>query len=118
MTKITKWLKLIDQIYQNDTFLDFKYIKIKGQNWIPTFVMMHLLKKRFVKIPVLICTWKTYVPYETMLKRIVGSSCSSSNKINKVVNDNRNHYMSIVMDAIIRVLWCVKKPIQPKSLNC
>ena len=34
-----------------------------------------------------------------MLKRIIGSTSSSSN-IYKVINDNRNYYKSMVIDAM------------------
>jgi len=40
-----------------------------------------------------------YVPYETMLERIIGST-SSSNNTHEVVDDNSNRYRSMVIDAM------------------
>ena len=44
-------------------------------------------------------TWRTYVPYETMVERMVGSTSNSSN-VYVVVDDNSNFYTSIVIDAM------------------
>jgi len=40
-----------------------------------------------------------YVPYETMVERIVGST-SSSRSMHRAVDDNSNHYRSMVIDAM------------------
>jgi hypothetical protein len=42
---------------------------------------------------------KPYVPYETMVERMVGSTSTSSN-VCEVVDDNSNPYKSIVMDLM------------------
>ena len=42
---------------------------------------------------------KPYVPYETMIQRMVGSTFSSNNMYG-VVDDHSNCYKSIVIDAI------------------
>ena len=50
--------------------------------------MMHLLKKRFVeKYLYLFAYGEPYVPYETMLERIFGSTSTFRN-IHEVVDDN------------------------------
>jgi len=64
--------------YNNKKFLD------------PAISTMHLLqKKAYEKIVVLVCTWRTYVPYDTMVERIVSSTSSSSN-VHEVVDDGCN----------------------------
>ena len=40
-----------------------------------------------------------YIPYKTMVKRMIGSSSSSSN-MHEIVDDNGYSYRSMVMDAI------------------
>jgi hypothetical protein len=40
-----------------------------------------------------------YVPYKTMIERIIESTSSSSN-VDEVVDDNNNPYMNMVMDVI------------------
>jgi hypothetical protein len=61
---------------------------------------MHLLQKRFKEK--YLC-WFThgepYVPYEAMIKSIVGST-SSSNNMHGVVDDNSSPYRNIVIDVI------------------
>ena len=42
---------------------------------------------------------ESYVPNKTILERIVGTTSSCSN-IYEVVDDNSNHYISIMMDAM------------------
>jgi hypothetical protein len=42
---------------------------------------------------------KPYVPYETMLEKIDGSTSSSGN-IHNIINDYSNHYRSIMMDEM------------------
>ena len=67
----------------------------------PDVVMMHLLqKKRFMdKYLCWIAHREPYVPYETMVEKIVRST-SSSSSVHRVVDDNSNHYKSMVMDVI------------------
>jgi hypothetical protein len=78
-------------------------------------VTMYLLKKVYREIPPIRCCddssfkngfvekylyWFThnepYVPYKTMLEKIVGSTSSSSN-IYEVIDDNNNCYRSMVI---------------------
>jgi len=40
-----------------------------------------------------------YVPYETMVKRIVGST-SSSRSMHRAIDYNSNHYRSMAIDAM------------------
>jgi hypothetical protein len=40
-----------------------------------------------------------FVPNESMIKRVVGSTSSASN-VHEVVNDNSNPYRNMIMDAI------------------
>ena len=62
--------------------------------------MIHLLQKGFIEKYLCWFTHKEpYFPYETMVEWMVGST-SSSNNIDKVVDDNSNSYMSIVMDVM------------------
>ena len=42
---------------------------------------------------------KPYVPYKTMIERMVELTSSSSN-VYEVVNDNSNYYRSMIMDAM------------------
>jgi len=63
-------------------------------------VTMHLLQKWFTEKYFCWFTYgEPYVPYETMIERMVGSTSSSSN-VHGVVNDNNNCYSSMVMDAM------------------
>jgi len=63
-------------------------------------VTMHLLTKGFIED--YLC-WYThgelFVPNESMLERVVGSTSSASN-MHEVGNDNSNPYRNMVMDAI------------------
>jgi hypothetical protein len=62
--------------------------------------MMHLLLKGFMeKYLYWFAHEKPYVPYKTMVKMMVGST-SSSNNVYEVVNNNINHYRSMIMDAM------------------
>jgi hypothetical protein len=57
-------------------------------------------KKRFVEK--YLCWFAHREPcvrYETILERVVGSTSTSSN-IHEVIDDNNNHYRSMVMDAM------------------
>jgi lysine/ornithine N-monooxygenase len=61
---------------------------------------MHLLQKGFMEQ--YLCWYahiEPYVPYETMVERIAGST-SSANNVYEVVNDNSNLYRTMVMDTI------------------
>jgi hypothetical protein len=40
-----------------------------------------------------------YVPYKTMLERVIEST-SSSNNMHRVVDDNSNYYKNMIMDAM------------------
>jgi hypothetical protein len=66
----------------------------------PDVVTMHLLYKEFVKE--YLC-WhvheEPFVPHETMVERMVGSTSNASN-VHIVVNDNNNPYRTMVMDAM------------------
>ena len=63
-------------------------------------VMIHPFKKGFFKKYLYWYTYgETYVPYETLLERMIGSTSSSSN-IYGFTDDNSNSYTSIVMDKI------------------
>ena len=41
-----------------------------------------------------------YVPYDTMVEMMVGSTSSFSN-VYKVIDDNNNHYRSMIMNTMI-----------------
>ena len=66
----------------------------------PNVVTIHLLQKRFMEKYLY---WYThgepYVPYDTMLEKIVRSIYSSSN-VYWVIDNNSNPYQNIVMDAM------------------
>jgi hypothetical protein len=62
----------------------------------PNIVTMHLLQKEFIEK--YICM-HTENHHNTTVKRMVGSTYSSSN-MHGVVYDNSNPYRNIVMDAI------------------
>ena len=76
-------------------------VKCKNKKFLQSdVVMMHLLKKGFVKK--YLCWFaygEPYAPYETMIERIVGS-ISSSNNMYEVVDDNSSPYRSMIMDAM------------------
>jgi hypothetical protein len=63
-------------------------------------MMMCLLKIKYVEMYL---RWfahgEPYVPYNTILERIVSSTSSSSN-IHEVVNYNNNRYKSMMIDAM------------------
>jgi len=61
---------------------------------------MHLIQKRFMEK--YLCWFAhgiPYIPYETMVEKMVGSISSSSN-VYVVIDDKRNHYRSMIMDVI------------------
>jgi hypothetical protein len=63
-------------------------------------LMMHLLRKGFVEK--YLCWFayeEPYIPYKTMLERIVGSTSTFRN-INEVVDDNCSRYRSMMIDTI------------------
>jgi len=63
-------------------------------------VTMHLLTKGFMED--YMCWYahrELFVPNESMVERMVGSTSSASN-VHKVVNDNINPYRNMVMDAM------------------
>ena len=63
-------------------------------------VTMHLLQKRLMEK---YSCWYThgepYVPHDTMVERIIGSTSSSSN-VHKVIDNNSNSYRNMVMDVM------------------
>ena len=61
---------------------------------------MHHIKNWFVeKYLCWLLYREPYVPYETMLEKIVGSTSTFSN-IYEVIDDNHNRYKSMVMEAM------------------
>ncbi|KAL9334322.1 hypothetical protein Peur_074461 [Populus x canadensis] len=61
---------------------------------------MHLLTKGFMED--YLCWYahgELFVPNESMVERVVGSTSSASN-VHEVVNDNSNPYRNMVMDAM------------------
>jgi len=63
-------------------------------------VTMHLITKGFMED--YLCWYahrELFVPNESMLERVVGSTSSASN-VHEVVNDNSNPYRNMVMDAM------------------
>ena len=63
-------------------------------------ITMHLLQKGFMdKYLCWFAHGEPYVPYETMVERMVGSTSSSSN-VYRVVDDNNNLFRRMVMDAM------------------
>ena len=63
-------------------------------------VTMHLLTKGFMKD--YMCWYahgELFVPNESMVERVVGSTSSASN-MHEVGNDNSNPYRNMVMDAM------------------
>jgi hypothetical protein len=66
----------------------------------PDVVMMHLLTKGFIED--YLCWYahgELFVPNESMIERVVGSTSSVSN-VHGVVNDNSNPYKNMVMDVM------------------
>jgi hypothetical protein len=63
-------------------------------------VTMHLLQKQLMEK---YSCWYThgepYVPHDTMVERMIGSTSTSSN-VHGVVDDNSNLYRNMVMDAM------------------
>jgi len=63
-------------------------------------VTMHILQKEFIKRYMCWFTDReSYVPHETMIEKMVGSTSSSSN-VHEIVDDNNNSYKNMVMDAM------------------
>jgi hypothetical protein len=63
-------------------------------------VTMHLLTKGFMQD--YLCWYahgELFVPNESMVERVVGSTSSASN-MHEVGNENNNHYRNMVMDAM------------------
>ena len=62
--------------------------------------MMHLLTKGFIED--YLCWYahrELFVPNESMVERVIGSTSSASN-VHEVANDNNNPYKNMVMDAM------------------
>jgi len=60
---------------------------------------MHLLHEGFIEE--YLCWYahgELFVPHETMVERMLGSTSSASN-VHEVVNDNSNPYRTMVMNA-------------------
>jgi len=63
-------------------------------------VTMYFLQKRFMnKYLCWFAHEELYVPYKTMLERVIKST-SSSNNMHRVVDDNSNYYKNMIMDAM------------------
>ena len=81
--------------------ITYSYRRCKNKKFLNLdVVMMHLLKKMLMEI--YLCWFvhrEPYVPNETMIKRMVESTSSSSN-VHGVVDDNSNPYRNMVMDAM------------------
>jgi hypothetical protein len=64
-------------------------------------ITMYLLQKGFLKKYLCLFTYgEPYVPYETMIERMVRSTYSSSN-VYGVIDDNNNNYRCMVIDEIM-----------------
>ena len=66
----------------------------------PDVVTMYFLQKKFMNKQ--LCWFahgEPYVPYKTMLERVIEST-SSSNNMHRVVDDNSNYYKNMIMDAM------------------
>jgi len=73
---------------KNKTFLDLDA------------VTMHLLHKQFIEeYPCWYAHRELFVPYETMVERMVESTSSTSN-VHGVINDHNNPYKTMYMDAM------------------
>ena len=77
------------------------YIHVRGvKKILNNIVTIHLLQKGFMeKYLCWFAHGEPYVPYKTMIERIIESTSSSSN-VDEVVDDNNNPYMNMVMDVI------------------
>jgi hypothetical protein len=77
------------------------YIHVRGvKKILNNIVTIHLLQKGFMeKYLCWFAHGEPYVPYKTMIERIIESTSSSSN-VHEVVDDNNNPYMNMVMDVI------------------
>jgi hypothetical protein len=77
------------------------YIHVRGvKKILNNIVTIHLLQKWFMeKYLCWFAHGEPYVPYKTMIERIIESTSSSSN-VDEVVDDNNNPYMNMVMDVI------------------
>jgi hypothetical protein len=61
---------------------------------------MHLLQKGFVKRYLCWFTHKeSYVPHETIIERMIGSTSSSSN-MHEIIYSNSNPYRTLVIDTM------------------
>jgi len=75
--------------------------RYKNKNFLDSYVVtMHLLQKKIHgEIHVLDAYGEPYVPHDTMVERMVGSTSTSSN-VHGVVDDTSNPYRNMVMDAM------------------
>jgi hypothetical protein len=66
----------------------------------PNIVTIHLLQKEFIEQYMF---WyahrEPYVPHETMVERMIGSTFNASN-VHGVIDDNSNPYRNMVMDMM------------------
>ena len=91
---------LIQKILVKAIFYICKSCKNKTFNSLDV-VMMYLLQKGFMEKYLCLLTYREpYIPYETMIERIVWSTYSSSN-VHGVIDDNSNHYRSMIIDEIM-----------------
>jgi hypothetical protein len=74
-----------------------RYNRYKNKKFLnPDVVTIHLLQKGFMeKYLSWLAHEESYVPYETMVERMIGST-SSSNNLHGVAYDNSNCYRSMV----------------------
>jgi hypothetical protein len=77
------------------------YKRCKNKKFLdPDIVTMYLLQKKFMEEYLY---WyahgEPFVPHETMIKRIIGSTSSASN-VYGIVDNNNNPYRTMVMDAM------------------
>jgi len=75
--------------------------RCKNKKFLDLYVLtMHLLQKSFIKK--YLCWFvygELYIPYETMLEKMVGLTSSFSN-VHGVVDDNNNSYRNMVMSVM------------------
>ena len=74
--------------------------RCKNRKLLDWDVTMHLLQIGFMEK--YLCWFahkKLYVPYKTMIERMVESTFNSSN-VHRVVNDNSNLYINMIMDTM------------------
>jgi hypothetical protein len=75
--------------------------RYKNKNFLDSYVVtIHLLQKGFMeKYLYWYAYGEPYVPHDTMVERMIGSTSTSSN-VHGVVDDNSNLYRNMVIDAM------------------